>query len=111
MVLFTKTIALGVISLSGIVLADSVFDWRTLAATVTLNWTACYSGFECSRLIVPLNYAVPTAGNATIAIARYPANCSKSEYLGPILLNPGGPGGSGVDYVVEVGPDIAMILG
>ncbi|KAJ6554854.1 hypothetical protein B0H19DRAFT_1263146 [Mycena capillaripes] len=111
MVLFTNSIALSVISLSGIVLADSVFDWRTLAATTTLNWTACYSGFECSRLIVPLDYASPTSANATIAITRYPANCSKSEYLGPVLLNPGGPGGSGVDYVVEVGADVATILG
>ncbi|KAJ7713376.1 Alpha/Beta hydrolase protein, partial [Mycena metata] len=47
----------------------------------------------------------------SIAIARYPANCTKSEYRGPILLNDGGPGGSGVDYVVEVGASIATIIG
>ncbi|KAF7345026.1 AB hydrolase-1 domain-containing protein [Mycena venus] len=76
-----------------------------------LNWTPCYSGLQCSLLEVPLDYSSPTAGTASIAIARYPANCSKSEYRGPILLNPGGPGESGVDYVVETGASIATIIG
>jgi pimeloyl-ACP methyl ester carboxylesterase len=58
-----------------------------------------------------LDYSSATAGTASIAIARYPANCTKSEYRGPILLNDGGPGGSGVDYVVEVGASIATIIG
>ncbi|KAJ6500919.1 TAP-like protein-domain-containing protein [Mycena sanguinolenta] len=94
------------------VLADSEFQWSNLTATDKLNWTPCYSpGIECSLLEVPLDYSSPAAGTASIAIARYPANCSESEYLGPILLNPGGPGGSGVDYLVEGGSSFATILG
>ncbi|KAF7333867.1 AB hydrolase-1 domain-containing protein [Mycena venus] len=111
MVSLTKSIAVGVIRFSSIVAADSDFDWRTFAASEILSWTACYAGFECSRLIVPLDYASPSSGNASIAITRYPANRSTSEYRGPVLLNPGGPGGSGVDYVVAVGADIATVLG
>ncbi|KAJ7930564.1 hypothetical protein B0H13DRAFT_1484446, partial [Mycena leptocephala] len=71
----------------------------------------CYSGFQCSLLEVPLDYSSAEAGTASIAIARYPANCTKSDYRGPILLNPGGPGGSGVDYVVESGAAFATIIG
>lgn len=63
------------------------------------------------RLQVPLDYASAATGTAAIAVTRYPSNSSKSDYRGPVLLNPGGPGGSGVDYVVEAGPSISTILG
>ncbi|KAJ7731072.1 TAP-like protein-domain-containing protein [Mycena metata] len=92
-------------------LADTNFRWNKLEASDKLVWTPCYSGLQCSLLQVPLDYSSATAGTVSIAIARYPANCTKSEYLGPILLNDGGPGGSGVDYVVEVGASIATIIG
>ncbi|KAJ6486514.1 Alpha/Beta hydrolase protein [Mycena vitilis] len=114
MVLFTKSfISFAVTALisSVHVFADSKFQWNTLNATDKLNWIPCYSGFQCSLFEVPLDYSSRAAGTASIAIARYPANCSKSEYRGPILLNPGGPGGSGVDYVVEAGASIATIIG
>ncbi|KAJ6548180.1 Alpha/Beta hydrolase protein [Mycena vulgaris] len=93
------------------VVADSEFQWTKLNATDKLVWTPCYSGLQCSLLKVPLDYSSPAAGTASIAIARYPAKCKKSEYRGPILLNPGGPGGSGVDYAVEAGASIATIIG
>ncbi|KAJ7037302.1 Alpha/Beta hydrolase protein [Mycena alexandri] len=92
-------------------LADTNFRWNKLEASDKLVWTPCYSGLQCSLLQVPLDYSSATAGTASIAIARYPANCTESEYRGPILLNDGGPGGSGVDYVVEVGASIATIIG
>ncbi|KAJ7127789.1 Alpha/Beta hydrolase protein [Mycena epipterygia] len=92
-------------------LADTNFQWNKLEASDKLVWTPCYSGLQCSLLQVPLDYSSATAGTVSIAIARYPANCTKSEYRGPILLNDGGPGGSGVDYVVEVGASIATIIG
>ncbi|KAJ7152023.1 Alpha/Beta hydrolase protein, partial [Mycena filopes] len=76
-----------------------------------LNWTRCYSGLECARLLVPLDYKSPAAGDASIAVTKYPSKSTGHAYLGPILVNPGGPGGSGVDYVVEAGQQIAQILG
>ncbi|KAJ7799191.1 hypothetical protein B0H14DRAFT_3156589 [Mycena olivaceomarginata] len=81
-----------------------------LTPSEKLIWTPCYSGFECSRLIVPLDYALAATGTAAIAVTRYPSS-SKSDYRGPVLLNPGGPEGSGVNYVVEAGPSISTILG
>ncbi|KAJ7164289.1 TAP-like protein-domain-containing protein [Mycena filopes] len=86
------------------------FDWESLTATASLNWTSCYSGFQCSLLEVPLDYA-SDKGNGSIAIVRYPATAPKSEYLGPILFNPGGPGGSGVVTIVALGAEFAEIMG
>ncbi|KAJ7164286.1 TAP-like protein-domain-containing protein [Mycena filopes] len=86
------------------------FDWESLTATASLNWTSCYSGFQCSLLQVPLDYA-SDKGNGSIAIVRYPATAPKSEYLGPILFNPGGPGGSGVVTIVALGAEFAEIMG
>ncbi|KAF7336666.1 AB hydrolase-1 domain-containing protein [Mycena venus] len=114
MVLFAtplKFLAAGALVSSLEVFADSEFQWNKLHATDKLIWTPCYSGFECSLLEVPLDYSSSAAGTASIAIARYPANCTKSEYRGPILLNPGGPGGSGIDYVIAAGASIATIIG
>ncbi|KAJ7852546.1 Alpha/Beta hydrolase protein [Mycena leptocephala] len=91
--------------------SDTDFPWDSLNTTEELVWVPCYSGFQCTRLKVPLDYSFPDAGSASIAITRYPANCTKSEYRGPILVNPGGPGGSGVDYVVEAGASFAAVIG
>ncbi|KAJ7773944.1 TAP-like protein-domain-containing protein [Mycena metata] len=112
MVSSTKSLVLGAVWLSSMgALADSNFNWDALRPSTKLDWKPCYSGFECTRLIVPLDYDSTAGANAAIAITRYPSTSSKSDYLGPILLNPGGPGGSGVDYVVEAGEQISTILG
>ncbi|KAJ7612713.1 TAP-like protein-domain-containing protein [Roridomyces roridus] len=87
------------------------FNWTTLTATDTLTWTPCYPGFQCSLLAVPLDYDDPSKGNASIAITRLPSTAPPSEYLGPILFNPGGPGGPGVGTVVLSGAAFAQLLG
>ncbi|MCV7088290.1 alpha/beta fold hydrolase [Mycolicibacter hiberniae] len=48
---------------------------------------------ECGRLKVPLNYQEPLGKTALIAIARVPA---RGESIGSLVINPGGPGGSGL---------------
>ncbi|KAJ6602343.1 TAP-like protein-domain-containing protein [Mycena sp. CBHHK59/15] len=92
-------------------LATSDFEWSTLESTERLSWTDCYSGFQCTLLQVPLDYDASDKGNASIAIVRLPSNSSKEDYRGPILFNPGGPGGSGVDAVVSAGASIATLFG
>ncbi|KAF9269273.1 alpha/beta-hydrolase [Marasmius fiardii PR-910] len=74
----------------------------------------CYTGgLQCARLQVPLNYSDPEGETAAIALTRLRANVSTDspDYLGPILINPGGPGGSGVDTVIEIGAGLRVILG
>ncbi|CAK5277093.1 unnamed protein product [Mycena citricolor] len=94
--------------------SSTTFDWSNLNSTANLAWVDCYSPpFQCTRLQVPLDYSDLSIGNAGIAIVRLPAtvNRSSTEYLGPLLFNPGGPGGSGVDSMVQLGPLFQQVIG
>ncbi|MER8043415.1 alpha/beta hydrolase [Streptomyces sp. NPDC094032] len=65
--------------------------------TAPLRWTGCatkaYPRLQCATLKVPLNHDRPTGRTITLALTRV-AHTAKS-YQGPLLVNPGGPGGSG----------------
>ncbi|KAJ6569153.1 alpha/beta-hydrolase [Mycena capillaripes] len=91
--------------------AQPVFNWDQLTPSESLDWVACYSTFQCARLEVPLDYSDPSVGTAALAVIRLPANVSKAEYRGPLLFNPGGPGGSGVDTLVTTGASFQVVFG
>jgi pimeloyl-ACP methyl ester carboxylesterase len=62
----------------------------------------------CSTAIAPLDWSDPSAGEIELALVRSPAT---GEKIGSLLVNPGGPGGSGVEYIAEsidyaVGPRV-----
>lgn len=61
----------------------------------SLDWAACDGNYECAELTVPKDYAKPEAGDTTIAVVRQEPGDHPNGYL---VLNPGGPGGSGIDY-------------
>ncbi|KAL0059030.1 hypothetical protein AAF712_014268 [Marasmius tenuissimus] len=91
-------------------------SWSTLQPSKDLQWVPCYieqGDFQCTRLEVPLDYNHPEGDKAAIAIVRLLANVSNDsqEYRGPILFNPGGPGESGVDYVLAAGSTHRVGLG
>jgi len=59
-----------------------------------------------------MNYSNPSAGSFSLALIRIPSPLiGTSEYRGPILFNPGGPGGSGVEGILDFGAQIAQIVG
>ncbi|KAF8219018.1 hypothetical protein L208DRAFT_1383140, partial [Tricholoma matsutake] len=60
-----------------------------------------------------LNYSEPDGANAIIALTRIPSSLPTSSpwYRGPILINPGGPGGSGIEAVMIVGGHLSAIVG
>jgi len=60
-----------------------------------LEWSGCNGDFECTTFNVPIDYANPTNGALQISVIRKPASGSS---LGSLILNPGGPGGSGIEY-------------
>ena len=62
-----------------------------------LDWSTCYEDFDCTDLRVPINYADLTVGTFKIAVLRYKAQ-DQAKRIGSLIVNPGGPGGSGVDY-------------
>ena len=59
-----------------------------------LTWSDCSEGFECSTLQVPLDYSAPEKQAISLSVVRLPAKKSQ----GSLILNPGGPGGSGIEY-------------
>jgi pimeloyl-ACP methyl ester carboxylesterase len=63
----------------------------------SLHWSACGSGHQCARLQVPLDYAHPAGRSIQLAVLKVPA-LDKAKRLGSMVVNPGGPGASGVDY-------------
>lgn len=60
-----------------------------------LRWRDCRGDFQCSRLVVPRDYARPAGSTISIALVRLR---SSDDPRGSLVLNPGGPGGSGIDY-------------
>ncbi|MEV7386995.1 alpha/beta hydrolase [Streptomyces sp. NPDC091215] len=66
-----------------------------------LTWRSCGApGFQCATMKAPLDYANPGAGDVRLAVARKKAT-GKAKPLGSLLVNPGGPGGSAVDYLQQ----------
>ncbi len=63
-----------------------------------LVWTECGIGLDCTSVTAPLDWENPNAGEIQLAVARH---TSAGTPLGSLLLNPGGPGGSGVQLVTE----------
>lgn len=52
-------------------------------------------GLRCARLKVPLDYTEPDGTTVTVAVLRRKAS-NPGKRIGALLINPGGPGGSGV---------------
>jgi pimeloyl-ACP methyl ester carboxylesterase len=73
-----------------------------------LNWSDCGGGFQCSSAKVPVDYAKPS-DTFSLSLIRLPAT-DKAHRIGSLFTNPGGPGGSGVEFVRSsaraFGPDI-----
>ena len=61
-----------------------------------LIWRKCSGEMQCAKLTVPRDYADLAAGDIQIALSRVPH--SGTTFQGSIVVNPGGPGGSGIDF-------------
>ena len=74
-----------------------------------LDWSECYDYFECAELRVPIDYDDLSVGTFRLSVLRALALDQESR-KGSIVVNPGGPGGSGVDYAYNAeyifSPDI-----
>ncbi len=61
-----------------------------------IDWQDCGNA-ECGELTVPMDYNNPDG--ETIQISMKKKNATSSDRVGSLLVNPGGPGGSGKDVV------------
>jgi len=74
-------------------------DTSALASDPAIQWEACNGDAECAVLQVPLDYDVAGGRTIGIALVRYRA-LDPQRRIGSLLMNPGGPGASGVEYVL-----------
>jgi pimeloyl-ACP methyl ester carboxylesterase len=66
------------------------------------HWKPCAADrtAQCGTLTVPIDWARPSGPAVTIALARRPA-AGPGHRIGTLLVQPGGPGGSGVDFTLD----------
>ncbi len=78
----------------------------TAEAQSALAWRACGAPFECATLRVPLDVTRPDARQIEVALVRQPAR-DPGRREGAILVNPGGPGASGIDFTRAIAGSFA----
>lgn len=66
--------------------------------TQAVTWASCNGGFQCAEVEVPMDYAAPQKDAIKLSVIRLPAT---GKRLGAMLINPGGPGGSGFNMVKD----------
>ena len=75
------------------------------SAASSLSWHSCTAqgaSLRCASLKVPLDYRHPGGRKITLALSEAPATAPASKRQGVLLVNPGGPGGSGLSLAAFV---------
>jgi pimeloyl-ACP methyl ester carboxylesterase len=80
-----------------VVPADSALHWHSCAGLI-----AELGIHYCTMLSVPLNYADPGGRHISLALDMVPATAPASQQQGILLVNPGGPGASGLSLAAVV---------
>ncbi|HET9059051.1 MAG TPA: alpha/beta hydrolase [Acidimicrobiales bacterium] len=62
-----------------------------------LTWHRCDGTYRCATLKVPVDYSDPKGPTVPLAVVEQPS--TNPHPLGDLLMNPGGPGGSGVQFL------------
>ncbi|KAK0202252.1 TAP-like protein-domain-containing protein [Desarmillaria ectypa] len=93
-----------------IVFAQSDFDWSSIEPTNSLSWVDCYSDYKCTRFQVPIDYSKEEGDEAALALIKLSAQ-SETDYKGTVLINPGGPGESGVAAITSLGSLLVSVIG
>ncbi len=68
----------------------------SIRARESIEWGEAEEGVDVGFVLVPLDYDDPDAGELAIAVLVHRAT-RPDDRIGYLLVNPGGPGGSGLD--------------
>ena len=94
-------LGLGLMSLSSACAAPNHIDWVPCKQNGT-------QPFTCGMLNVPLDYT-DAESNTTLKLEMVRLRALKQPSKGSILVNPGGPGESGRDFIAGLAGQIVMI--
>lgn len=62
-----------------------------------VEWESCRGGnLVCTTVSIPVSWRDASLGSASLEVVRSPA---RGDRVGSILVNPGGPGGSGIEFI------------
>jgi pimeloyl-ACP methyl ester carboxylesterase len=83
-----------------------------VAPAPVISWTTCPEDakVQCGTIEVPADWSRPAGPAAKLSIARRPAT-DPAHRIGELLVNPGGPGGSAVDMVLNASGFFTATLG
>ncbi|MFF3399903.1 alpha/beta hydrolase [Streptomyces sp. NPDC002659] len=89
----------------------------SVESAAQIAWADCgegsVPGAQCAQMEVPLDWTKPGGKKITLALSKLPA-LDKENRIGPLLFNPGGPGGSGMGAVaysdlLAIAPEFAPL--
>ena len=94
----TRTIGIAVMC-SVLALSGTATATAETGTVDTVKWTPCPEkpDVECGTVTVPVDWAKPKGEKMGVAIARRKAT-DPAKRVGSLLIDPGGPGGSGVEF-------------
>jgi pimeloyl-ACP methyl ester carboxylesterase len=107
----------GAILIGTSVLVSAALTWadgsmeakRTAPVVPKLVWTDCNGGFQCATAKVPLDYDHPLGRTIEIGLVRRPA-LDTANRIGSLVLNPGGPGLSAIEFVRTAPPPVFQLF-
>lgn len=105
----TTTAGAGAATTSTTAAATTTSTTVVLPPPTPVRWQRCGGGLDCATVTVPVDYLDPGSGTLALALVRRPAR-DPSRRIGTLLMNPGGPGASGVRRVRQgfvVSPEVA----
>ncbi|KAG9228384.1 TAP-like protein-domain-containing protein [Amylocarpus encephaloides] len=100
---------------------EEVLGFDEITPSEKLVWHPCFGDlgtFKCARLTVAMDYHRPLNASSDnpkvhVALVLVPGVHERpnSFSTSPLLLNPGGPGGSGVDIALGLGRNLQRVVG
>ncbi|KAI4525405.1 hypothetical protein K525DRAFT_191698 [Schizophyllum commune Loenen D] len=96
-------IALGRASTVPLAKRNSTIDWFP-CSDLDAKYTSPSLNTTCGFYEVPLDWADASIGTAKLAVVKLAAS---KERWGTVFMNPGGPGGSGLDFIFTYGANVS----
>ena len=100
-----RWIVMALLSAAALMLGIGGQSGAAAAPKPKIAWSPCHRDlgpFECGTVQVPMDYDTQS-GTISLSLVRLPAS-DPSRRIGSLFLNPGGPGGSGVNFTLFAGP-------